>query len=83
MSRSRHKLEEIPMSRMDGGAHPANNVASAESGQRAGHLANNVSEENSQGPERPQRRRRMANEDQENSPEYHANNLGGPSNGPR
>jgi len=71
------------MSRMDGGAHPANNVASAESGQRAGHLANNVSEENSQGPERPQRRRRMANEDQENSPEYHANNLGGPSNGPR
>merc|ERR1712043_127054 len=68
---------------MDGGAHPANNVASAESGQRAGHLANNVSEENSQGPERPQRRRRMANEDQENSPEYHANNLGGPSNGPR
>ena len=55
------------MSRMDGGSNPANHVL----------------EENNLGPERPQRRRRMANEDHENSPEYHANNLGGPSNGPR
>jgi len=57
------------MSRMDGGAHPANSFT----------------ENTNQGPERPQRRqRRMAQEDQENStPEFHANNLGGVANGPR
>ena len=57
------------MSRMDGGVHPANSFT----------------EKTNQGPEHPQRRqRRMAQEDQENStPEFHANNLGGVANGPR
>ena len=41
---------------------------------------NNLVEDKDLRPERPQRRRRMEN--QENSHEFHANNLGGPGNGP-
>ena len=41
---------------------------------------NNLVDDKDLRPERPQRRRRMEN--QENSPEFHANNLGGPGNGP-
>ena len=43
-------------------------------------LENNIAADKDLRPERPQRYRTMEN--QETSPEFHANNLGGPGNGP-